>query len=91
MGQRSERESQSKHVTADTVRADAAAHLGIGTEQLMPGVLLGEDLGLDSLAGIELSMSLEERYGINITDDELSEVTTYGQLEQLVLAKAAAP
>lgn len=76
-------------VTADTVRADAARHLGIGKEQLLPGVLLSEDLGLDSLAGIELSMSLEERYGINITDDELSEVTTYGQLEQLVLAKAA--
>ncbi|MEJ7665327.1 MAG: acyl carrier protein [Hymenobacter sp.] len=71
------------------MRADAARHLGIGKEQLLPDVLLSEDLGLDSLAGIELSMSLEERYGINITDDELSEVTTYGQLEQLVLAKAA--
>ncbi|MBA2390158.1 MAG: acyl carrier protein [Geodermatophilaceae bacterium] len=80
----------SQPVTAETVRADAARHLGIGAEQLVPGVLLGEDLGLDSLAGIELSMSLEERYGINITDDELSEVTTYGHLEQLVLAKVAA-
>lgn len=76
-------------VTADTVRADAARHLGVGREQLMPGVLLAEDLGLDSLAGIELSMSLEDRYGIHITDDELSEVKTYGQLEHLVLAKVA--
>ncbi len=80
----------SQPVTAETVRADTARHLGIGGEQLMPGALLAEDLGLDSLAGIELSMSLEERYGINITDDELSEVTTYGHLEQLVLAKASA-
>ncbi|MBA2553086.1 MAG: acyl carrier protein [Geodermatophilaceae bacterium] len=77
----------SQHVTAETIRADAARHLGIGAERLTPGVLLAEDLGLDSLAGIELSMSLEERYAINITDDELSEVTTFGQLEQLVLAK----
>ncbi|MGI8533041.1 MAG: acyl carrier protein [Geodermatophilaceae bacterium] len=80
----------SQPVTADTVRADAARHLGIGQEQLMPGVLLADDLGLDSLAGIELSMSLEDRYGINITDDELSEVSTYGDLERLVLAKTGA-
>jgi len=77
-------------VTAETVRADAARHLGVGKDQLTAGVLLGEDLGLDSLAGIELSMSLEERYGINITDDEMSEVSTYGELEHLVLAKVAA-
>lgn len=81
----------SQPVTAETVRADAARHLGIATERLSPGALLGEDLGLDSLAGIELSMSLEERYDINITDDELSEVTTYGQLEHLVLMKVATP
>lgn len=81
----------SQQVTAETVRADAARHLGIAEEQLRPGVLLGEDLGLDSLAGIELSMSLEERYAINITDDELSEVTTYGELERLVLAKVSPP
>ena len=80
----------SQPVTADTVRTDAARHLGVGKERLMPGVLLADDLGLDSLAGIELSMSLEDRYGINITDDELSEVSTYGELEQLVLAKVGA-
>ncbi len=77
-------------VTAETVRTDAARHLGIGREQLTPGLLLGEDLGLDSLAGIELSMSLEERYQITITDDELADVSTYGELEALVLAKASA-
>lgn len=76
-------------VTADTVRADAAAHLGVAAHVLRPDLMLAEDLGVDSLAGIELSMSLEEKYGISITDDELSEVTTYGDLEQLVLGKAA--
>ncbi|CAN5348800.1 N/A [soil metagenome] len=80
----------SQPVTADTVRADAADHLGIPTDRLRPDVLLAEDLGLDSLAGIELSMKLEDRYGINITDDELAEVSTYGDLEQLVLAKVTA-
>lgn len=77
-------------VTAETVRADAARHLGIAPDQLSPAVSLADDLGLDSLAGIELSMSLEERYRITITDDELAEVSTYGQLEALVLAKVAA-
>ncbi len=80
----------SEPVTADTVRADAARHLGIGPERLTPDLLLAEDLNLDSLAGMELSMSLEERYGISITDDELELVTTYGELEQLVLGKVSA-
>lgn len=79
----------SEPVTADTVRTDAARHLGVGPDQLTPGLLLAEDLGLDSLAGIELSMSLEERYRITITDDELADVSTYGELEALVLGKVA--
>ncbi len=75
-------------VTAELVRADAADHLGLSADQLGPSARLVEDLGVDSLAGIELSMKLEEKYGINITDDELAEVSTFGDLEQLVLAKA---
>lgn len=79
----------SQPVTAEAVRADAARHLGIGPEQLTPDLSLTEDLNLDSLAGMELSMSLEEKYSITITDDELESVTTYGELEQMVLGKVS--
>lgn len=74
-------------VTRERVRADAAAHLGIDAAQLTPVAMLGEDLGVDSLTAVELSMKLEEAYGISIGDEELTQVSTYGDLETLVLAK----
>ena len=51
---------------------------------------LGDDLGLDSLAGIELATALEDRFSLRITDDELAALRTYGDLERLVLRKVAA-
>lgn len=74
-------------VTADRIRTDTANHLGIDPAQLTPFAMLGEDLGVDSLTAIELSMRLEESYGISISDEELTDVSTYGDLESLVLAK----
>lgn len=74
-------------VTRERVRAESAAHLGIDAAQLTPSATLGEDLGVDSLTAVELSMKLEEAYGISISDEELTEVSTYGDLEALVMAK----
>ena len=75
---------------ADEVRAAVADHLGIEPEQLTDQASLSEDLGLDSLAGIELATALEDRFSLRITDDELAAVRTYGDLQRLVLRKVAA-
>ncbi|HST65035.1 MAG TPA: phosphopantetheine-binding protein, partial [Mycobacteriales bacterium] len=64
--------------------------LGIEPELLTEQASLSEDLGLDSLAGIELATALEDRFSLRITDDELSALRTYGDLERLVLRKVAA-
>ena len=74
----------------DEVRAAVAAHLEVDGAQLTEGVSLSEDLGLDSLAGIELATALEDRFSMRITDDELASLRTYGDLERLVLRKVAA-
>ncbi|HST65671.1 MAG TPA: phosphopantetheine-binding protein, partial [Mycobacteriales bacterium] len=57
---------------AEEVRAAVADHLGIEPELLTEQASLSEDLGLDSLAGIELATALEDRFSLRITDDELS-------------------
>ena len=75
---------------AHEVRAAVAAHLDLPRHRLTPEATLAEDLGLDSLGGIELAQALEERFALRITDDELAEVRTYGDLERLVLRKVAA-
>ena len=75
---------------ADEVRAAVAAHLDLPRDRLTPGATLAEDLGLDSLGGIELAQALEDRFALRITDDELAAVRTYGDLERLVLRKVAA-
>ena len=75
---------------ADEVRAAVAEHLQVERDRLTADTLLGADLGLDSLAGIELATALEDRFSLRITDDELASLQTYGDLERLVLRKVAA-
>jgi acyl carrier protein len=75
---------------ADEVRAAVAEHLQVERERLTDDTSLADDLGLDSLAGIELATALEDRFSLRITDDELAALRTYGDLERLVLRKVAA-
>ncbi|MFV0535025.1 MAG: acyl carrier protein [Cumulibacter sp.] len=74
-------------ITADQVRGDVATYLQLDPEKLTEYALLTEDLGVDSLTAIEMSIELEGRYSIDISDEELAEVATYGDLEKLVLSK----
>ena len=46
----------------DEVRAAVAEHLEVDGERLTEQTSLSEDLGLDSLAGIELATALEDRF-----------------------------
>ena len=41
---------------------------------------LAEDLEADSLAAVELSMALEEEFGVTIADEELPNMKTVGDL-----------
>ena len=48
---------------------------------------LAQDLGLDSLDTVELTLGLEERFGIEIPDTELEGVTTVGDAVTLIEKK----
>jgi acyl carrier protein len=52
-----------------------------------------EDLEVDSLISLEIAIRLEERYGIKVTDTQMSETSSFGQVRDLVaslLAEGAA-
>jgi acyl carrier protein len=48
-----------------------------------------EDVGLDSLAVVELSLALRKRFGIHITDEELLELQTVADIAQLMGQRTA--
>ncbi len=71
----------------------SADRLDVGAGDLAPDALLGDDLGVDSLAAIEWGMSIEDEFGVSLPQDVWGYVRTYGMVEDLVrrtLRKAAA-
>ncbi|MCD7809882.1 MAG: acyl carrier protein [Erysipelotrichaceae bacterium] len=48
---------------------------------------LNDDLGIDSLDAVELSLDLESEFDIEITDDELSSLKTVEDIVKLIESK----
>lgn len=54
--------------------------LGCEADDVKPEARLAEDLGADSLAAVELIMSLEEKAGIHIEDEDAAKLKTVGDI-----------
>ena len=59
-----------KEIIVETLSCDA--------DKVTPDARLAEDLEADSLAAVELSMALEEEFGVTIADEELPNMKTVG-------------
>jgi len=62
------------------VRAVFASVAKIDPADITPEKSLTEDLGVDSLTVIEVVVSIEDRFGVLISDDEWQRFTTVGDL-----------
>ncbi len=60
---------------------------GIDTAEVTADFHLAKDLGLDSLDVTELTLGLEERFGIEIPDEELEDIGTVGDAVTLIEKK----
>jgi len=86
-------------VVATRIRTALAQHLKRELSQIHPQDNLREDLGVDSLAMIELLFKIEEAFDLEIPDEDLSTITTVGdviayverRLDPAMPARAAAP
>lgn len=56
--------------TEERLRAIVVEHLGIEGERVVPGASFLGDLGADSLDSVLLSADAEDRFGIDLNDDE---------------------
>ena len=64
----------------ENVRDSLAQQFEIDPESITMDTNLIDDLGADSLDVVELIMSLEDTYGITISDDDASKLFTVGRI-----------
>jgi acyl carrier protein len=63
---------------------------GIDEEDVKMDASLADDLNLDSLDTVELTLALEQQFEIEIPDSELEDLSTVGDAVDLIESKIAA-
>ncbi len=61
--------------------------LGVAAEDVTLDARLIEDLGVDSLDAVELSLALEEQFSINVEDHEIEQLQTVSDVVRLITDK----
>ncbi|GMT47445.1 MAG: acyl carrier protein [bacterium] len=56
---------------------------GFEKEEITPETNLPDDLEVDSIKAIELTVALEKKYKISIRDSDIPEINTVGQILDL--------
>lgn len=63
-----------------------AEQLGVDESQIVPAASFSEDLNADSLDLVEMIMSLEEEFGVEIPDEEAEKIRTVGDAQSYIEA-----
>jgi acyl carrier protein len=74
---------------ATQIRTALAKHLKRDVSRVRLQDNLREDLGLDSLAMLEMVFEVEEAFNLEIPDDDLSKITTVGDVAAYVETRLA--
>jgi acyl carrier protein len=68
----------------EKVKPIIADKLGIEQDQIKMESNFINDLGADSLGLVDITMALEEEFGMEIPDEEASKITTVGSMVDLI-------
>lgn len=74
-------------ITFETVRNIIVNTLSCDQEQVTPETNLFEDLEADSLEAVELSLALEESFGVGIADEDMANIKTVNDIVEYIKAK----
>jgi acyl carrier protein len=70
----------------ELIQAHLADELDLDAGAIVEGTRFKEDLEADSLDLVELTVELEDTYGIRIPDDQAARILTVGQAADYVAA-----
>ena len=72
------------------LRDKAVEMLEVEADQVQEDKSFVDDLKVDSLSLVEMTMDLEDHFGIELPEEELVDVKTIGAFVDVILAKANA-
>ena len=75
----------------DDVRAVIVEQLGVKPDEVKPTASFRDDLGADSLDAVEFIMALEEKFGIEIPDEDAEAMQTVDDAIKYVESKMNNP
>jgi len=67
-----------------------ASHLDVDPDRLRPETRLDEDLCIDSLGAVELTMAMEDEFDIALPDEVVADLCTFGDAVAVVSGRLAA-
>ena len=77
-------------LNVDELRSLVATALDLPIDEVTDTASFVDDLGVDSLMSLEIAVTLEQRYGTKINDDELAKVTSFQAIHDLMREKLSA-
>ncbi len=72
----------------EKVKAILAEQFDVEEDKVTADTDLQEDLGADSLDVVDLLMSIEDKFGVEVPDDEIENIKTVGSLVSYIEANA---
>lgn len=69
------------------VKKVVVEQLGVKDEEVVDGASFTDDLGADSLDIVELVMAFEEEFGIDIPDDDVTNLKTVADAVKYIQSK----
>jgi acyl carrier protein len=73
----------------ERLRKLIAEQLGVDESRVVPSASFTDDLEADSLDLVELIMSLEEEFGVEIPDEDAEKIATVGDAMQYLQDRAS--
>ena len=68
----------------EKIKAILADQFDVDADTVTMETSIADDLGADSLDVVDLVMSLEDEYGVEIPDDKVENIKTVGNLVQFI-------
>lgn len=71
----------------EEVKKTLAEHLGVDAGTIKKDSKIVDDLGADSLDLVELTMDLEEKFGLKIPDEDVGKLVDVNSIVDYVISK----